>query len=382
MTDVDALVVGAGVVGLAVARALARSGRSVVVLERADRIGAETSSRNSEVIHAGLYYAPGSFKARFCVAGREALYDYCESHGLAFRRCGKLVVAAEDSELPALRALADKGAANGVDDLSLISAEEARVLEPAVACVGAILSPSSGIFDSRGYFLSLQGEAEGSGASFAFNTPFVAARVEDFGFLVEAGGAEPMRLTSALLVNCAGLYASRVALGVAGLDPAHVPVTRYAKGNYFTLPGRAPFSRLIYPMPSKHGSGLHLTFDFGGQARFGPDVEWVEAIDYSVDPLRAKNFGEAIRRYWPQAPVEKLAPSYCGIRPKLVGPDAPAADFRIDGPAVHGIAGLINLFGIESPGLTASLAIADYVVGLVEGARLSPGMEGRDDARR
>jgi L-2-hydroxyglutarate oxidase LhgO len=368
MTDVDALVVGAGVVGLAIARALARSGRSVVVLERADRIGSETSSRNSEVIHAGLYYTTGSLKARFCVAGRKALYQYCESHGVAFKRCGKLVVAADEGEMAALRALAEKGAANGVGDLSLLSAAEARGLEPAVACVGAILSPSSGIFDSHAYMLALRGEAEGFGADFAFNTPFVSARVEGDGFLVEAGGAEPMRLKVGLLVNCAGLYASLVALGVAGLDPALVPRTRYAKGNYFTLPGRAPFSRLIYPMPARHGVGLHLTFDVGGQARFGPDVEWVDRINYFVDPGRANNFAEAIRRYWPDAPVEKLAPSYCGVRPKIVGPEQPSADFRIDGPSVHGVAGLINLFGIESPGLTSSLAIAEHVVKIADGS--------------
>jgi L-2-hydroxyglutarate oxidase LhgO len=366
MTDIDALVVGAGVIGLAVARALALGGRSVVVLEKADRIGSETSARNSEVIHAGLYYPTGSLKARFCVAGRKALYAYCESHGVAHQRCGKLVVAADDGEMPGLRALAEKGAANGVDDLTLISAQEARALEPALACVGAIVSPSTGIFDSHAYMLALQGEAEAAGASFAFNTPFVSARIEEGGIEVEAGGAEPMRLKTGLLVNCAGLHASRVAFAIAGLDARHVPVTRYAKGNYFTLPGRAPFSRLIYPMPVRHGVGLHLTFDVGGQARFGPDVEWVEEIDYAVDPRRVENFAEAIRRYWPAAPVENLAPAYCGIRPKIVGPQDAAADFRIDGPDVHGIPGLVNLFGIESPGLTSSLAIADHVVQIAE----------------
>jgi L-2-hydroxyglutarate oxidase LhgO len=361
MTDIDALVVGAGVVGLAVARALALTGRSVIVLETADRIGSETSSRNSEVIHAGLYYPTGSLKARLCVAGRKALYAYCADHGVTFKTCGKLVVAADDSEMPGLLALAAKGAANGVDDLKLISAQEAKGLEPALACVGAILSPSTGIFDSHSYFLSLQGDAEAAGASFAFKTPFLSARIEDDGITVEAGGAEPMRLKTALLVNCAGLYASRVAARIAGLDAAHIPETRYAKGNYFTIAGRAPFSRLIYPMPMKHGVGLHLTFDVGGQARFGPDVEWVDDINYCVDPRRAKPFGEAIRRYWPEAPVEKLQPAYCGIRPKIVGPDQDSADFRIDGPEVHGVPGVINLFGIESPGLTSSLAIAEHV---------------------
>ncbi|MCW2276312.1 FAD-dependent oxidoreductase [Rhodoblastus acidophilus] len=364
MTDIDALVIGAGVIGLAVARALALTGRSVVVLETADRIGSETSSRNSEVIHAGLYYPTGSLKAKLCVSGRKKLYAYCESRGVTFKRCGKLVVAADDSEMPGLRALAAKGAANGVDDLKLISAEEAKKLEPALACVGAILSPSTGIFDSHAYFLSLQGDAEAAGASFALKTPFLSAQVEDDGILVEAGGAEPMRLKTALLVNCAGLYASRVAARIAGLDPAKIPETRYARGNYFTLPGRAPFSRLIYPMPMKHGVGLHLTFDVGGQARFGPDVEWIDDINYNVDPRRAKMFSDAIRRYWPEAPVEKLSPAYCGIRPKIVGPDQDSADFRIDGPKKHGVPGLINLFGIESPGLTSSLAIAEHVLSL------------------
>jgi L-2-hydroxyglutarate oxidase LhgO len=366
MTDIDAIVVGAGVVGLAVSRALALTGRSVVVLERADRIGSETSSRNSEVIHAGLYYPPGSLKARFCVAGRKALYAYCASRGVAHKRCGKLVVATDESEMPGLRALAARGAANGVDDLTLISAQEARALEPALNCVGAILSPSTGIFDSHSYMLSLQGDAEAAGASFAFNTPFLAARIEEDGIAVEAGGAEPIRLKTALLVNCAGLHASRVASAIGGLDIKHIPQTRYAKGNYFVLPGRAPFMRLIYPMPAAHGAGLHLTFDVGGQARFGPDVEWVEDIEYSVDPRRGDGFGEAIRRYWPDAPAIALEPAYCGIRPKIAGSREPAADFRIDGPAAHGVAGLINLFGIESPGLTSSLAIADHVVQIAE----------------
>ncbi len=366
MTDIDALVIGAGVIGLATARALALSGRSVIVLETADRIGSETSSRNSEVIHAGLYYPPGSFKARFCVAGRKALYDFCASRGVAYKNCGKLVVAVEESELPGLAALAQKGAENGVDDLALLSPQEARALEPALHCAGALLSPSTGIFDSHGYMLALQGEAEAAGASFAFNTPFLAARRLPDGLEVEAGGAEPMRLTTALLVNCAGLRASRVARAISGLDPAKIPETRYARGNYFVLPGRAPFSRLIYPMPTAHGAGVHLTFDFGGQARFGPDVEWIDAVDYTVDPRRAEIFETAIRTYWPDMPKNALAPAYSGVRPKISGPDEPAADFRIDGPETHGVKGLINLFGIESPGLTSSLAIADHVVGLAK----------------
>jgi len=361
MTDIDVLVVGAGVVGLAVARTLALAGRSVVVVEAHDRIGAETSSRNSEVIHSGIYYPAGSLKARLCVEGRQALYEFCDEHGVAYRRCGKLIVAHDVAELAAIEALARKGAANGVNDLRMLSADDVRALEPDVACVGALLAPSTGIVDSHGYMLALLGEAEDHGASLALNTTFLAARVERDGFTVETGGAEPMRLKAGALANCAGLHASVVARAVDGLDPLHVPETRYAKGNYFALCGRAPFRHLIYPAPHAHGLGVHLTFDLGGQVRFGPDVEWVEAIDYSVDPRRGDGFAAAIRKYWPTLPDGALDAAYCGIRPKLGGPADPAADFRIDGPEVHGVAGLVNLFGIESPGLTSSLAIAREV---------------------
>jgi len=358
MTDIDAIIIGAGVVGLAAARALAMSGRSVVVLEAHDRIGAETSSRNSEVIHSGIYYPTGSLKARLCVAGRPALYAFCDAHGVAYKRCGKLIVAHDERELAVIEALAVKGAANGVDDLRMLSAAAAQRLEPDLAGVGALLAPSTGILDSHGFMLALQGEAEGHGASLAFLAPFVRACVEADGIVVESGGAEPMRLKTAVLVNAAGLYASIVAEAIEGLDARHVPKTRYAKGNYFALRGRAPFRHLIYPAPLAHGLGVHLTFDLGGQVRFGPDVEWVDAVGYEVDPSRCAGFAEAIRKYWPALPDDALDPAYCGIRPKLGGPDAPAADFRIDGPETHGIAGLVNLFGIESPGLTSSLAIA------------------------
>ena len=361
MNDFDVGIVGAGVIGLAVARALTLSGRSVLVVEARARFGEETSSRNSEVIHSGLYYPAGSFKARLCVAGRAALYQFCAERGVPHSRCGKLIVAADESELGGLEALARKGAENGVEDLTLLSAREAKALEPALACVGALLAPSTGVLDSHAYMLALQGEAEG--ALFAFHAPFLAARRAAGGFVVEIGGGEPTRLRVGALVNAAGLAASHVARAVEGL--ADVPRTGFAKGNYFALKGRAPFRRLIYPAPQTHGLGVHLTFDLGGQARFGPDVEWVETPDYHVNPERARGFAGAIRRYWPELPDDALTPAYAGIRPKISGPSEPAADFRIDGPSVHGIAGLVNLYGIESPGLTASLALAEYVAALL-----------------
>jgi L-2-hydroxyglutarate oxidase LhgO len=357
VNDADVLVVGAGVIGLAVARAL--KGRSVIVVEARASFGEETSSRNSEVIHSGIYYPTGSLKARLCVRGRAMLYAFCETHGVAHSRCGKLIVAAQESEMVGLEALARQGAANGVADLQLLSACEARALEPALACVGALFAPSTGILDSHGYMLALQGEVEG--ALFAFRAPFLSARPTPDGFAVEIGGAEPMQLRVGALVNAAGLAASQVARAVEGLAPGFVPETRYAKGNYFALSRRAPFRRLIYPAPQAHGLGVHLTFDLAGRARFGPDVEWVERLDYAVDPARGRGFAEAIRRYWPDLADGALSPAYSGIRPKIAGPTEPAADFRIDGPELHGVPGLVNLFGIESPGLTASLAIADEV---------------------
>ncbi len=362
MADVDAIVIGAGVIGIAVARALAQGGRSVIVLEAAEGIGTETSSRNSEVIHAGLYYPSGSLKAKLCVEGRKALYAFCDSHGVPYRRSGKLIVATDEAELASIEAIRKKGEVNGCDDLVMISAEQAMGMEPALSCIGALLSPSTGILDSHAYMLALQGDAEDAGAVFAFHTPFLRADATGNEITVETGGAEPMRLTCTVLVNCAGLHASKVASAVEGLDAAHVPVTNYAKGNYFVLSGRAPFSRLIYPAPHAHGLGVHLTLDLGGQARFGPDVEWVESLDYAVDPARSEGFDEAIRRYWPGLPDNALSPGYSGIRPKICGPNDPAPDFRIDGPDVHGIPGLVNLYGIESPGLTASLAVARETV--------------------
>ena len=359
MNDADALVVGAGVIGLAVARALALAGRSVIVVEARAAFGEETSSRNSEVIHSGIYYPTGSLKARLCVEGRARLYEFCESHGVAHARCGKLIVAADESELAGLEGLARRGAANGVEGLRLLSGAEARAMEPDLACVGALHAPSTGILDSHGYMLALRGDAEAAGAAFAFRAPFLAARRSGDGFDAEIGGDEPTRVKVGALVNCAGLAASRVARAIEGSGA--VPETLYAKGNYFALAGRSPFRRLIYPAPQTHGLGVHLTFDLAGQARFGPDVEWVEALDYAVNPERGRGFAAAIRRYWPGLPDDALSPAYSGVRPKISGPNDPAADFRIDGPEAHGTPGLVNLYGIESPGLTSSLAIAEEV---------------------
>ena len=362
MSDADVLVVGAGVIGLAVARALALSGRSVIVVEARDRIGSETSSRSSEVIHSGIYYPNGSLKARLCERGRRLLYAFCEARGVPFSRIGKLIVAANVEELAGLEALARNGAANDVEDLRLLSGDAARALEPALACVGALLSPSTGIIDSHAYMLALQGEAEAAGALIALRAPFVAARREGQGFSVEIGGVEPMRLQVGALVNAAGLAASHAARAIEGLTHDAIPQTLYAKGNYFVLAGRAPFRRLIYPAPQAHGLGVHLTFDLASHARFGPDVEWVDEIGYEVDAKRSRGFAEAIRRYWPGLPDGVLSPAYAGVRPKISGPAELAADFRIDGAERHGTAGLVNLFGIESPGLTASLAIAEEVL--------------------
>jgi L-2-hydroxyglutarate oxidase LhgO len=363
MNDCDAVVVGAGVIGLAVARDLALAGRSVIVVEAADGIGTETSSRNSEIIHAGLYYPAGSLKARLCVEGRDRLYAYCAARDIPHRRCGKLVVATDAAELEAIAAIGARGRANGCTDLAMIDARAALAMEPALtpALAGALWSPSTGIIDSHAYMLALQGEAEAAGTLVVLRTPFVSAEAVPDGFVIATGGTEAGTVRAGALVNAAGLAASRVARAIGGLDPSRVPETRFAKGNYALLSGRAPFSRLIYPAPHTHGLGVHLTLDLGGQARFGPDVEWVERVDYAVDPARLTLFEEAIRYYWPDLPAGALAPGYAGIRPKLGGPDDPAADFRIDGPSAHGVQGLVNLYGIESPGLTASLAIAREV---------------------
>ncbi|MBY6260546.1 NAD(P)/FAD-dependent oxidoreductase [Azospirillum sp. 412522] len=366
MERVECVVVGAGVVGLAVARRLARAGREVIVLEAADAIGTGTSSRNSEVIHAGIYYPTGSLRARLCVPGRDALYDYCSAHGVEHRRVGKLIVATEEAQLPKLAAIRAQAAANGVTDLTEIDAATARAWEPNLRTVGALLSPSTGIVDSHGLMLALLGDAEEAGAMLALLSPLLRSHRTAAGFELEVGGAEPMRIACSILVNAAGLGAWAVARAMEGLDAVHVPPRVLAKGNYYALAaGRSPFSRLVYPVPVEGGLGVHLTLDLAGQARFGPDVEWLDdvnaGIDYAVDPARAESFYGAVRAYWPGLPDGALVPAYSGVRPKLSGPGQPQADFLIQGPGTHGVEGLVNLFGIESPGLTSCLAIADAV---------------------
>lgn len=364
MDEVECVIAGAGVVGLAIARALARAGREVIVLEEAETVGTVTSARNSEVIHAGIYYRAGSLMADLCVTGKRALYAYCAEHGVPHRNCGKLIVATTPQEAERLAAIRAHAEANGVDDLRALSGAEAQALEPSLACVAALLSPSTGIIDSHGYMLALRGDAEDAGAAFAFHAPLLRARTIDNGFALDVGGAEPMTLGCRLLINAAGHGAPALARAIDAMPADQVPTGYYAKGNYFSCSARAPFSHLIYPVPEPGGLGVHLTLDLAGQARFGPDVEWVETMNYEVDPARSARFYPAIRKYWPGLPDGALQPAYSGIRPKIVPPAIAVQDFIIQGPQQHGVAGLINLFGIESPGLTASLAIADHIAAL------------------
>lgn len=358
---VDCVVAGAGVIGLAIARALAQAGREVLVIEATGLIGSETSARNSEVIHAGIYYAPGSLKARLCVAGRDRLYAYCAERGISHRNCGKLIVANGAAEKDKLASIKAHAAACEVDNLEWLSGEEARALEPALQAEAALLSPSTGIIDSHGLMLALQGDLEDAGGMIAFNAPIESGTVLSDGIRLSIGGDEPMVLKAKTFVNAAGHGAVPLARRIDGIPAETIPPAYFCKGSYYSLPGRAPFSRLIYPVPEAAGLGVHLTLDLGGQARFGPDTEWIEAMNYDVDPARADVFYDAIRRYWPALPDGMLAPAYSGVRPKITPQGAPGADFRIDGPAEHGVPGLVQLFGIESPGLTASLAIADLV---------------------
>lgn len=364
MTEsVDAIVVGAGVVGLAIARKLALAGRDVLVIEAAEAIGTETSSRNSEVIHAGIYYPANSLKARLCVAGKHALYDYCATHGVPHRRLGKLIAATNDRQAEELSALRERAAVNGVGDLEWLDGDQARALEPEVASVAALLSPSTGIIDSHGLMLAYQGEAEDHGAMIAFHSRVSQGAVEKDGIRLDIADetGETMALKAVTVVNSAGLGAQAVAHAIEGVPETTVPPLHFARGCYFTLSGKTPFSRLIYPMPEPGGLGVHVTIDMGGQARFGPDVEWIEDVDYRVDPARAERFYPAIRAYWPGLKDGALQPGYAGVRPKVVAQGEPAGDFMVHGPETHGVDGLVNLYGIESPGLTASLAIADLV---------------------
>jgi L-2-hydroxyglutarate oxidase LhgO len=365
MTEkLDCVVIGAGVIGLAVARALALAGREVIVLEAVAVIGTGTSSRNSEVIHAGIYYERDSLKARLCVSGKRSLYAYCAERGISHRRCGKLIVATDASQLAGLAEIKRKAKANGVLDLRSLSADEARALEPELQCVGALLSPSTGIVDSHALMLALQGDAEQAGATFVYHAALEGGWINDNGIELHVQG-ERWRVNT--VINCAGNNAPEVASTLQGLDRRFIPRAYYAKGNYFSCETRAPFSHLIYPVPEKAGLGVHLTLDLAGRARFGPDVEWVDVPNFTVDPRRAERFYAEIRKYWPKLPESSLQADYAGIRPKLSGEGVATQDFRIDDVRVHGVPGLINLFGIESPGLTASLALADLVTGFAQG---------------
>jgi L-2-hydroxyglutarate oxidase LhgO len=356
----DAVVIGAGVVGLAIARELALAGREVVILDAEDAIGTHTSSRNSEVIHAGIYYPKGSLKARSCVEGKHLLYAYCAEHGVPHRRCGKLIVATDENQLAELEAIRARAHANDVADVELITREEALAMEPELSCVCALYSPSTGIIDSHALMLAYLGDAEAHGAMLALKSRLERAAVRSAGIELEVAGAETV--LAATVVNSAGLRAPSVARSIEGYAHELAPREFYAKGNYYSLARRSPFSRLVYPVPEPGGLGVHVTLDLAGQARFGPDVEWVREINYDVDPRRAERFYAAIRRYWPALPDNVLLPGYAGIRPKTVGPGEGASDFEIQGPRRHGIEGLVHLFGIESPGLTASLALAKAVL--------------------
>ncbi len=360
--DVDAVVVGAGAVGLATGYALARRGLAPIVIEATTSIGHGVSSRNSEVVHGGLYYPTGSLKARLCVTGRRALYAFCDSHGVPYDRCGKLVVATEDSEVERLEAILAQARANDVEGMEQLTGAQALAMEPELNAVAALHSPESGIFDSHSYMLALQGEIEDAGGAVVLTTPFVgAAPLARGGFEVRTGGADPGRLTCAILVAAAGLSASRVAAEIEGFPGEDIPKIHFGKGNYFALQGKAPFRRLIYPPPIKGALGTHYRRDLGGQGRFGPDLHFVEDEDYAVETDRLPLFQEYIQRFWPGVEGRTLVPDYTGIRPKLHGPGEPQPDFRIDGPDRHGLDGLIALFGIESPGLTSSLAIGEDV---------------------
>ena len=359
--SIECVVIGAGVVGLAVAREMAQAGLETVLLESEALIGSVTSSRNSEVIHAGIYYTPGSLKATLCVEGKALLYRYCDEHKVDYNNCGKLIVATSEEQISKLKNIVSNAKANGVTDLQVLTREQSLDFEPELACVGSILSPSTGIIDSHAFMLSLQGEFESAGGMLAYASPVLSGVCEDDGILLNVGGEQEMQLKARYVINCAGLYAQDIAHSFEGLKKESVPPIHYAKGNYYSLACRSPFQRLIYPAPVSAGLGVHLTLDMGGSARFGPDVEWVNDISYDVDPGRSDAFYSEIRKYWPGLPDDTLSPAYSGIRPKLHEAGAAACDFVIQSRQEHGVDRLVNLFGIESPGLTASLAIAQRV---------------------
>jgi L-2-hydroxyglutarate oxidase LhgO len=366
MDHIDTIIVGAGVVGLAIARSLALKGREVIVLESEDTPGSATSSRNSGVIHAGIYYKPRSLKARMCVAGRDKLYAYAAERGIPHRRCGKLIVATDEAQTPKLQEWMDIATQNGVPGLRMIGLTEARAMEPEVFCTAALHVPVTGIIDVHPYLLALEADLEEAGGMVALKTRVAGGEVTADGFVLDIQGDAPSHISCKHLINAAGLGAWDMGRGLRGLDPATVPPQVLAKGNYFNLTGRQPFSMLIYPLPVLGSSGLHVVSDLAGRVRFGPDVEWVDEIDYNVDATRAAQFEDAVRRYWPALPSGALIPDYCGIRPKLARTHPHDTDFMVQTVADHKIAGLVNLYGIESPGLTSSLALGDYVAGLVE----------------
>jgi len=370
MERVDCVVIGAGVVGLAVAREMALQGRETILLERESSFGTIASARNSEVIHAGIYYPKDSLKAKLCVKGNRMLYEYCRSHQVATRPYGKLIVATDPSQIDDLQALLYKAQNNGVPEIKMISGDEAKQLEPALNCVAAILSSSTGIVDSHAYMLSLLGGFEDAGGMVAYQSPLISAKPigenASDGFELAIGGADAMNMQTKLLINCAGMSAPAVAQKIVSLGNDQIPKAYFAKGNYFSLSGKSPFNHLIYPIPEPGGLGVHLTLDMGGQAKFGPDVEWLyinaeEQIDYTVNPQRGEGFYAAVRRYWPDLKDQSLQPDYSGVRAKIVPPNAPAGDFCFNTPKDHGLEGLFNLYGFESPGLTSSLAIAKYL---------------------
>lgn len=366
METLDCAVIGAGVVGLAIARKLAQSGRDVVLLEAEDAFGTHTSARNSEVMHAGIYYASGSMKARLCVPGRKALYDYCAEHNVNHQRIGKVIVACDDSEIAALKKYKAQAEANGVDDLRMLTPTELKEMEPNVRCVAGFLSPSTGIIDSHGLMLSYLGEAEDNGAMLALSSPVLSGKVESDGIVLEVGGADPMTLKCRTVIISAGLKAPDLARRIKGIPEDTIPPTFYAIGHYYTLTTKSPFNRLIYPVARPDWLGVHVTIDLGGRVKFGPDFEWIDRVDYQFDQTREASFYKAIRHYYPGLQDGTLQPGYTGIRPRITGPGEPVQDFTFHNHRVHGVKGLVALYGIESPGLTSSLAIADHVAKLLE----------------